>query len=80
LSCYKPPYGTSVIVAIKVGSSYANSTQVTTASLSSGAYTSTTTTSITLSAGQYVYADITQTGPQLNPGYGLAVTLNYYSG
>ena len=71
--------GQSIIVAIKVGSTYNTSTTATTVSLPVNSYSASTAASVSVQAGQNVYLDITQVGTT-KPGVGLSVRLDYYTG
>jgi hypothetical protein len=71
--------GQSVIVDVKVGTSYANSSTVTTATLPVNTLSTPKAVSISVQSGQYVYLDVTQTG-NIKPGNGLSVRLDYYTG
>ena len=78
-STTSPPTGSSIIITLKTGLTYATSTSAGTVSLP--ATTSSATTSITISvvAGDSLFADITQVG-STKPGKGLSVTPYYFIG
>ena len=79
VTMFSAPIGQAVKVDIKVGSTYATSSVVSTLTLSAGTTSSSTSLSINIQAGQFVFLDITQVG-NIRPGSGLAVKLNYYTG
>jgi hypothetical protein len=79
LSVSSAATGRSIVVAIRVGSSYASSTVSTSVSLSTSTLKATSTVSVAVQEGQYVFLDITQVG-SIKAGSGLSVRLDYYTG
>lgn len=77
LSAGTPPTGTPIIVRLRVGATYATSTEIDQYQLSTRSVTHTVT--ISVPAGSSVFFDIVQTG-SIKPGVGFAVRLNFYRG
>lgn len=78
-AAYYQPAGSSIIVTLKTGLTYATSTSVGTVSLPALTTSATTVTSISIVANNTLYWDITQVG-STKPGIGLSITPFYYIG
>jgi hypothetical protein len=73
------PTGSSIIITLKTGLTYATSTSVGDVSLPALTTSATTATSISILAGYTLYWDIIQVG-SIRPGIGLSITPYYYIG
>ena len=73
------PTGSSIIITLKTGLTYATSTSVGNVSLPALTTSATTATSISIAAGYTLYWDIIQVG-STRPGIGLSITPFYYIG
>lgn len=71
--------GASLIVLMKVGSTYETSTLAATLTLAAASRSQTTPLSITVQPNHAVFFDIAQVGTT-RPGQGLSITLKYYAG
>jgi hypothetical protein len=79
LSAAVAPVGRSIMLRIKVGTSYETSVLLDSRELESGVRLKAIPVSWTVPTGQSLYVDITQVG-NIKPGSGLNVQFNYYSG
>ena len=73
------PAGSSIIITLKTGLTYATSTSAGNVSLPALTASATTATSISIAAGYTLYWDIIQVG-STRAGMGLSITLYYYIG
>jgi hypothetical protein len=78
LASYQPA-GSSIIITLKTGLTYATSTSAGNVSLSALTASATTATSISIAAGYTLYWDIIQVG-STRAGIGLSITAYYYIG
>jgi len=79
LSVSTAPVGASIIVALKKGTAYANSTTSGTANIASGQKTGNTSISLNVSAGEFIFFDVTQVG-STSSGNKLSIRLDYFLG
>ena len=79
LSVSTAPVGASIIVALKKGTAYANSTTSATANIASGVKTGNTSISLNVSAGEFIFFDVTQVG-STSSGQKLSIRLDYFLG
>lgn len=79
LSTSTAPVGRSIVVQIRLGTSYESSVLLDSQELESNVKTKTIGVSWTIPSGQSLYVDVTQVG-STKPGTGLNIQFNYYSG
>jgi hypothetical protein len=79
LSVSNAPVGASIIVALKKGTDYANSTTSATANIASGVRTGNSSISLSVSAGEFIFFDVTQVG-STSSGQKLSIRLDYFLG
>jgi len=79
LSVDTAPTGSSIVVALKKGTAYANSTTIATANIASGQKLGNTSVGVSVSSGEFIFYDVTQVG-SLSSGGKLSLRLDYFLG